>query len=70
MLTELGFEASVTGVARVYADVASVLVIDAVDAHLAPAVEALGMRCVVTQTVMSTPALSRALAMTCLATMG
>ncbi|HLM16232.1 MAG TPA: 2-phospho-L-lactate transferase [Acidimicrobiia bacterium] len=70
MLVELGFEASVTGVAQIYAEVASVLVIDTVDAHLAPAVEALGMRCVVTPTVMSTPELSRSLAVTCLATIG
>jgi LPPG:FO 2-phospho-L-lactate transferase len=52
MMTELGHEASVVGVARLYRDVAAVLVIDDADAPLAPAVEAEGMRCVVTNTVM------------------
>jgi LPPG:FO 2-phospho-L-lactate transferase len=67
MLTELGFEASVVGVARLYAPVAETLVIDEVDAHLARAVEATGMRCIVTPTVMSTPSIGQALARTCLA---
>lgn len=53
MLTELGHEASVVGVARLYADVASVLVIDRADADRAAAVEAEGLRCVVTDTIMS-----------------
>lgn len=66
MLTELGHEASVAGVAELYAPIASVLVIDRVDAHLADAVEAAGMRCVVTDTVMSTPDIARALARTTL----
>ena len=43
------------GVARVYADVAATLVIDEADADLAPAVEAVGMRCVVAPTIMSSP---------------
>ena len=47
MMVELGHEASVVGVARLYAPIASALVIDEVDAHLADAVEAAGMRCVV-----------------------
>ena len=55
MLAELGHDASVVGVARLYAPIASVLVIDPVDADLADDVEALGMRCVVTPSVMSTP---------------
>jgi LPPG:FO 2-phospho-L-lactate transferase len=62
MLTELGHEASVVGVARLYAPVAAVLVIDPIDAHLADAVEAAGMRCVVTPSVMSTPDRARNLA--------
>jgi LPPG:FO 2-phospho-L-lactate transferase len=41
-------------------------VIDTVDADLAGDVEAAGMRCVVTPTVMSTPAAPRALALACL----
>lgn len=67
MMTELGHEASVVGVARLYADFASVLVIDPVDEHLAAAVESVGMRCVVTPSIMSDPGVARALAETTLA---
>src|SRR5690606_34250061 len=67
MLTELGIEPSAAGVARVYAPVAATLVIDEVDAALASAVEAEGMRCIVAPTVMSDPGAARALAETCLA---
>ena len=66
MLMELGHESSVVGVARLYRDLASVLVIDTVDAGLAPAVEDEGMRCIVTDTVMRTPEVSAALATTVL----
>jgi LPPG:FO 2-phospho-L-lactate transferase len=66
MLVELGHESSVVGIARLYRDLAAVLVIDEVDAHLAPAVEAVGMRCVVTDTIMKTPARAAALARTVL----
>ena len=62
MLTELGHEPSVVGVARLYAPIASTLVIDTVDAHLAPAVEATGMGCVITDTIMSKPGVARQLA--------
>jgi LPPG:FO 2-phospho-L-lactate transferase len=62
MLVELGHEASVVGVARLYAPLASTLVVDAVDADLAPAVEAEGMRCTVTDTVMGSVERSAALA--------
>jgi LPPG:FO 2-phospho-L-lactate transferase len=62
MLVELGHEPSVVGVARLYAPIASTLVIDTVDAALADAVEATGMRCVVTDTVMSSPAVACELA--------
>ena len=62
MLTELGHEATVVGVARLYASIASVLVIDPVDAHHAAEVESLGMRCVVFPSIMSTPERSRELA--------
>lgn len=54
MLRELGHDVSVVGVARLYAPLASTLVIDSADAALAPAVEAEGMRCAVTRTVMAT----------------
>jgi len=62
MLEELGHEASVVGVARLYAPLAATLVIDNVDAALADAVEAAGMRCVVTPTVMNSPDVAAALA--------
>jgi LPPG:FO 2-phospho-L-lactate transferase len=62
MLTELGHDASVVGVARLYAPIASVLVIDVVDEHLQTSVEAEGIRCVVTPSIMSTPRLARELA--------
>ncbi len=55
MMIELGHEASVAGIAHIYAPLAGTLVIDETDAGLADAVEAAGMRCVVTQTVMSDP---------------
>jgi LPPG:FO 2-phospho-L-lactate transferase len=65
LLRELGHEPTVVGVARWYAGVAATLVIDEVDADLADAVEAEGMRCIVTPTVMSDPATAAALATTC-----
>ncbi len=70
MLTELGHEASVVGVARLYAPVASALVIDPADADHAPAVERLGMRCVVVPSVMSTPAIAADLATATLRAVG
>ncbi len=62
LLTELGHEASVVGVARLYAPIAGTLVVDPVDEHHAAAVEATGMRCVVTPSVMAEPAIARELA--------
>jgi len=62
LMAELGHEVSVVGVAHLYARVAATLVIDAADAALAPAVEAAGMRCIVTPTVMRGPAEAAALA--------
>lgn len=62
LLRELGHEVSVVGVARLYAPLAATLVVDEADAALAPAVEAEGMRCIVTPTVMSGPAEAAALA--------
>lgn len=62
MLLELGHEPSVVGVAKMYASIASVLVIDPLDAHLTGEIEETGMRCVVTPSVMSTPEIARQLA--------
>jgi LPPG:FO 2-phospho-L-lactate transferase len=67
LLTELGRESSVVGVADWYRDITGVLVIDNVDAHHAPGIEALGIRPVVTNTIMSEPTITDALARTCLA---
>ena len=61
LLTELGHESSAVGVARLYAPWAGTLVIDEADAHLADAVEAEGVRCVVAPTVMSSPERAAAL---------
>ena len=52
MLASLGHEASALGVARLYRDWIDAFVLDTIDAALAPAVEALGVRVVVTDTVM------------------
>lgn len=70
MLVELGMEASVVGVARLYAPIAATLVIDTVDAALASAVEAAGMRVVVTDSVMRTPEVGHELARRTLAAVG
>ena len=62
LMRELGHEASVVGVARLYSDLAATLVVDAADAALALGVEAEGMRCVVTDTIMRTPEVAADLA--------
>ncbi len=67
LLVELGLEASVVGVAEWYRGVIGTLVIDEVDRELAPAVDALGIRAVVTDTIMATPEVTAALARTVLA---
>ena len=54
MLAELGHESSVVGVAELYRSIAATLVIDPADELLASAVEATGLRCVVTPSVMTT----------------
>ena len=53
MLTSLGMESSALGVARAYADLIDVMVIDAVDADLVPAISALGPRAVAADTIMA-----------------
>lgn len=67
MLVELGHEASALGVAHLYAPIAGTLVIDNADEHLAPAIEATGMKCVVADTIMKTPDIAANLTRTCLA---
>jgi LPPG:FO 2-phospho-L-lactate transferase len=62
MMRELGHEPSVVGVARLYAPIAGSLVIDPVDSHLADAIEAEGVRAVITPSVMSNPDIGAELA--------
>jgi LPPG:FO 2-phospho-L-lactate transferase len=62
LMSELGTEASVVGVARLYAPWVGTLVVDDADAGLAAAVEAEGVRCVVTGTVMTSPERAASLA--------
>ncbi len=62
LMSELGMEPSVVGVARAYVDDASVLIIDDVDRHHAPAIAEIGMTPVVTPTVMSRPGVAASLA--------
>jgi LPPG:FO 2-phospho-L-lactate transferase len=52
MLASLGRDSSAVGVAREYVDVADAFVLDTVDAATAPSIEALGMRTLVTDTIM------------------
>lgn len=70
MLRELGHEPSVVGVAKLYAELASVLVVDEADAALAGDVEAAGMECLVVPTVMSSPAVAASLARATLEAVG
>jgi LPPG:FO 2-phospho-L-lactate transferase len=53
MLVSLGHESSALGVARLYADWIDTFVIDTVDAEHAASIEALGLRVVVTDTIMT-----------------
>jgi LPPG:FO 2-phospho-L-lactate transferase len=62
MLEALGHEVSALGVARLYRGLVDVMVIDEQDRGLAPAVEAEGMRCVVTDTIMANDERKAALA--------
>jgi LPPG:FO 2-phospho-L-lactate transferase len=67
MLTELGHESSVVGVARLYAPIVATLVVDVADAPRQAEVEAEGVRCVVAPTIMAGPAEALALARTVVA---
>ena len=64
MLASLGHDVSALGVARLYADLAGTFVLDEQDRALAPSIEQLGVRTVVTATIMrdarSRAALARA----------
>ena len=56
LMKSLGVEASALGVAEYYMDFLDVLIIDRVDAQLAPDIRSLGIKPVVTQTLMRTMA--------------
>ncbi len=62
MLASLGHEPSALAVARLYRELVDAFVVDTVDAPLAPDVEALGIRAVVADTVMTDDASRAALA--------
>lgn len=62
MLAELGHDASVVGVARLYREWCGTMVVDDADSASATAVEAEGVRCVVAPTIMSDPDRAAALA--------
>jgi LPPG:FO 2-phospho-L-lactate transferase len=67
LLPELGHEPSVAGVARLYAPLASTLVIDEADAARAEEVRQTGLRCLVTNTIMRDPAAAARLSTSALA---
>lgn len=55
MMRTLGYRTDSVGIGRLYADVVDTLVLDRADAQLVPAVEALGLRAAVCDTVMVDP---------------
>ncbi|MBI2767834.1 MAG: 2-phospho-L-lactate transferase [Chloroflexi bacterium] len=62
MLQTLGYEVSAVGVAKMYTGLIDLMVIDEQDRALGPQVEALGMRCLVTDTMMTSADRKRELA--------
>ena len=71
ILASLGHDVSALGVARLYAEVADVFILDEEDAELAAPIEAeTGLRCLAMPTLMSGPAEKQALARAALAAAG
>jgi LPPG:FO 2-phospho-L-lactate transferase len=70
MMRGMGLEPSAVAVGRLYRDFLDVLVMDEADRACVPAVEALGLRAVVTDTVMRDAATRRALAAATLQAVG
>ncbi len=70
MLRGLGHEVSPLGVARLYRDCVGVFVLDRADRRYLEPIEALGMRAVVTDTIMSSPARAARLAEVVLKALG
>lgn len=64
MMRSMGMKTSALGVAELYQGLVDVFVLDKLDGKLAPHIEALGMRAVVANTIMSGPAQKKALART------
>ncbi len=62
MMRGLGHEVSPLGIARLYRDIASVLVLDRIDQRYAGPIRELGMRAVATDTIMTSPARAARLA--------
>ncbi len=62
LMRALDIEVTCAGVARTYAEICGTMVIDAVDAALAPEVEAAGVRAVVADTLMRSPEVAAGLA--------
>ena len=67
LLQELGHESSVAGVARLYSDISSRLVIDEIDKDERERVEQEGVECVITNTIMESSDLAASLCRTVLA---
>ncbi|MEM3096741.1 MAG: 2-phospho-L-lactate transferase, partial [Nitrososphaerota archaeon] len=70
MMAELGIDPSPAGVAGIYRDFLDVMVMDSVDISYKSEIMAMGVKVVVTNTVMSSLAHKRALARTCLEAVG
>ena len=70
MMRGMGMKVSALGVAELYRGLVDVFVLDRTDRELAPAVEALGMRAVVTNTIMSGTAQKKALARAAIRVLG
>ena len=66
LLNELGYEASVEGVAKYYQDCINTLIIDKADFDSVENIESLGINCVSTETVMSDPQIAASLGSTLL----
>ena len=66
LLNELGYEASVEGVAKYYQDWINTLIIDKADFGSVENIESLGINCVSTETVMSDPQIAASLGSTLL----
>lgn len=64
LMRELGHEVSAVGVAQLYRDLAGTLVVDNADRKHVEAIEAIGVRCIVTDTIMSDVTRSAQLATT------